>query len=348
MIRIRLSEESDAQRWDSYVLARDDAGPYHLFAWRRAVEGAYGHKAVYLMAEDDDQHIRGILPLVLVQPPLFKGVLVSLPYCDYGGALASDAETLASLHHTAGDHALKMHARLEIRLKNPEESLGKACRMEVQSHKTRMVRSLPATQEELWDSFKSKLRSQVRRPMKDGFQFVIGSGELLNDFYRVFAINMRDLGSPVHSREWIGAVVRWYGERARVGVVYTGTTPAAAGIILETNGLVAIPWASALDEYGRSSPNMLLYWGFLAYACEMGCTRFDFGRSTPGEGTYRFKEQWGAEPYPLFWYREAGPGSTAVNDSSGRIRRLVEGLWARLPRGMTDTIGPMVRKYITL
>jgi hypothetical protein len=42
-------------------------------------------------------------------------------------------------------------------------------------------------------------------------------------------------------------------------------------------------------------------WSMLEGAAARGCTTFDFGRSTPNEGTYKFKEQWGASPVPLYW-----------------------------------------------
>jgi hypothetical protein len=73
------------------------------------------------------------------------------------------------------------------------------------SRKVRMILSLPDSSDALMKSFKSKLRSQIRRPVKDGLYSRIGSGELLDDFYFVFAKNMRDLGSPVHSRDLIDA-----------------------------------------------------------------------------------------------------------------------------------------------
>ncbi|MEZ5583585.1 MAG: GNAT family N-acetyltransferase [Candidatus Competibacteraceae bacterium] len=63
-----------------------------------------------------------------------------------------------------------------------------------------------------------------------------------------------------------------------------------------------IPWASSLRKYNSLSPNMLLYWSVLEFACKKGYRIFDFGRSTPGEGTYRFKEQWGAKPVQLYWH----------------------------------------------
>jgi lipid II:glycine glycyltransferase (peptidoglycan interpeptide bridge formation enzyme) len=210
-----------------------------------------------------------------------------------------------------------------------------------------MVLDLSDNSENLWDTFKSKLKSQIKRPQKDGLEFVLGSFDLVDDFYKVFSVNMRDLGSPVHSRTWIKAVVHSYADKSHIGIVYAGKLPIAGGIILECNTTVSLPWASALSEYSRSSPNMLLYWGFLKYASDTGFRHFDFGRSTPGEGTYRFKEQWGALPVPLFWYGE-GFSNPSGHNVAGKIRPIIEKTWARIPQKVTDTIGPMVRRFITL
>jgi hypothetical protein len=110
---------------------------------------------------------------------------------------------------------------------------------------------------------------------------------------------------------------------------------------------MGIPWASALSAYNKSSPNMLLYWGLLQMAVHRGMEKFDFGRCTPGEGTHRFKEQWGATPSPLFWY-----GENLVDESSLRVphssgRKILEKTWSRLPLFATDMLGPWVRKYIS-
>ncbi len=347
-IRVRSADMSDSLAWDSYVMARDDAGPYHLYAWRQAIEKAYGHRAVYLMAEDGEHNVKGVFPLVLIKPPLFRGALVSLPFCDYGGALVSDADALAALYRSACIYARDLHASLELRLRKPETLLINGFHVGSRFNKSRMLLDLPSSSQELWRGFNSKLRSQIRRPQKDGFAFDLGSGELVDDFYSVFAVKMRDLGSPVHSREWIAAVVEAFGERAHVGIVRSGSKPVAGGIILELNGLVAIPWASALREYNRSSPNMLLYWGFLAYAADHGFTLFDFGRSTPDEGTYRFKKQWGAKPCDLLWYAHhlSHPIMKIINARG--VRPLIDKAWSCLPQGVADALGPLVRRYLPL
>jgi lipid II:glycine glycyltransferase (peptidoglycan interpeptide bridge formation enzyme) len=93
---------------------------------------------------------------------------------------------------------------------------------------------------------------------------------------------------------------------------------------------------------------MLLYWSMLEYAVQNGYTSFDFGRSTKDEGTYRFKEQWGAVPEPLTWYsyhlKERGIAVTG----NGNKRALFIKLWRRLPLPVTKMVGPVLRKQISL
>jgi FemAB-related protein (PEP-CTERM system-associated) len=333
------------------VLAQESSGPYHLFAWKEAVEKAYRNKSLYLVADGRDGDIQGLLPLTLVKAPFMKGTLVSQPFCDYGGIFARSEDTAGRLLAKALELAEAHKATLEIRCRRPEPCLQGHPGFAVMSHKSRMLLDIPESSGALWNLLKSKVRSQVRRPEKDGMHFRLGSRELAGDFYTVFARNMRELGSPVHSMKWIESVLDAFRERAHVGIVYKESLPVAGGIILECGDTVSIPWASALPEFSRSSPNMLLYWGFIEYAADSGFKRFDFGRSTPGEGTYRFKAQWGAKPEPLFWYTTAktdSAGSDAAPPSESPNRKLAAQVWRRLPMSVTRIVGPRVRKYISL
>ncbi|MDD5722586.1 MAG: hypothetical protein PHY29_02475, partial [Syntrophales bacterium] len=79
-----------------------------------------------------------------------------------------------------------------------------------------------------------------------------------------------------------------------------------------------------------------------------GYAYFDFGRSSPGEGTYRFKEQWGARPLPLHWsYAVKGKASVPGNEE-GMGRQIAAACWKRLPVPITRVIGPPIRKHIGL
>jgi len=87
----------------------------------------------------------------------------------------------------------------------------------------------------------------------------------------------------------------------------------------------------------------------LEYACDNGFKYFDFGRSTPGEGTYRFKEQWGAQPTTLHWHYISLNGNAIDQETSdnSKFEKAIQ-YWQKLPVPITKIIGPMIRKHIGL
>lgn len=339
-MKIRLATERDQQGWDDYVWNHPQGVAYQQFAWGQAVKNAYGFEPVYLVA-DNNGEVTGVLPLIRLKIPFLGSQLVSLPYCDLAGVLADDENIAAELCDYALNFA-KGNNDKKVELRQSAEKEESA-----QTNKVRMILRLPGSSEELMSGFKAKLRSQVKKPIRDGLTAQLGGLELVPQFYHVFCKNMRDLGSPVHSRKWIEAIVRNYGDQARVGLVFTSEgIPAAAGIILFSHKTVSIPWASSLLRYNNYNPNMLLYWTFLSFAADNGFRYFDFGRSTPGEGTYKFKQQWGAQPVPLDWVDLLNP-SPATRNGSG-FRAQVEKVWQKLPLGVANLVGSRLRKYISL
>ena len=347
---IRPAEPEDKQCWDDFVAEKPVSSPYHFFAWKTAVEKSYGHKCLYLMAREN-QKLLGVLPLILIKPPLGKSCLVSLPFCDTGGALAESPDISGQLVA----HGLEMAgeagaAAVELRLQQEDASLENLrIPASVSSHKVRMLLDLPVSADKLWKTFKSKLRSQIRKAEKNNLAFHWGSTEKIQDFYNVFSRNMRDLGSPVHARKFLAAVLKAYGTNARLGLVSLDNQVIGGGIILADNKKVCVPWASTLRTHNRLAPNMLLYWNFLKYAADAGYTLFDFGRSSPGEPTFRFKKQWGAESSPLHWYTFHLDGSQKMaHNEGGVLRSRAEAVWQKLPLPVANFLGPKIRKYISL
>jgi serine/alanine adding enzyme len=130
-------------------------------------------------------------------------------------------------------------------------------------------------------------------------------------------------------------------------VVRLGRIPVAAGLTYRTGATVEIPWASSNRDYNALCPNHLLYWSALEKAVADGCTVFDFGRSTPNEGTFKFKEQWGAEPLALHW-EYVLPDGGAVPDqgpTNPKFQRAIE-LWQRLPLWAANRLGPHIVRSI--
>jgi len=211
-----------------------------------------------------------------------------------------------------------------------------------------MLLELPESSDVLMESFRSKLRSQIKKPLKEGLYAKVGGLELLDDFYSVFSTNMRDLGSPVHSKKLMLNILMELQE-SRIVTIYKDAQPLAASMVIGFKDTLKNPWASSLRGYSKLSPNMLLYWAMLEYACNSGFKYFDFGRSSPEEGTYKFKEQWGGEQVALNWHYISLDGQPIDPETWGKSKfeKAIK-LWKKLPIPITTTIGPRIRKYIGL
>jgi FemAB-related protein (PEP-CTERM system-associated) len=350
-MKIRQATSANKNAWDSYVLSHLDATHCHLSGWKNVFKRAYNHRGYYLLAEEKGS-ITGILPLCQVKSLFFGNQLVSLPFLNYGGVLADSDEARGALI----DQALRLGkklgtSRIELRHINPLDLQGSAPaeKFSENPHKVRMVLSLPESKAVLLESYKAKMKSQIFRSQREGMMVKMGGLELLNDFYKVFSINMRDLGSPVHSKKFFAEIVTEFKPFALIGVVRFQDQPVAAGLIVCFKEVVEIPWASSLREFNKFSPNMMLYWSFLEYACEKGFKTFDFGRSTFGEGTYKFKLQWGAKPSILPWQVLSSNGELITDFSSDKSRfgKVIQ-LWKKLPLPIAGMIGPIIRKNISL
>ncbi len=298
-----------------------------------------------------------------------------MPFLDLGGVLADDPE----IEQLLIGYALKLFRQkgakhLELRqaeeltsLKNIDDNPGYHNTSEpqhgpvgfkellsddldcqVMDQKVRMLLKLPGSSGVLMKSFKAKLRSQIKKPTKEGLYCRSGRKELLDDFYDIFCTNMHELGSPVHSKRLMENILVEFSQQARIFVVYSDRQPLAASFTIGFNRLFSNPWASSLRGYSRLAPNMLLYWSMLEYACDHQFSHFDFGRSTPNEGTYRFKAQWGATPLPLLWYCFGSEKTSLSSIKKVDSRRVAENLWQKLPLSLTRHLGPLIRRFISL
>lgn len=357
-ITIKYLAQNQTDLWDAYVHAHPKANLYHLFSWKKVIENAYNHKTYYLAAFRDDTQtvMAGILPLVHLKHFIFGNALISIPFFDMGGILADTDEIEKELVSAAIELAKFLKAdTLELRhthsIAGVEDSSSffDTATCNVRTHKVRMLLELPESSEVLMQSFKSKLRSQINKPVKEGLESKIGGKELLDDFYNVFLVNMRDLGSPVHSKKLLKNVLERFNENTKIIIVHKDNQPYAGSIVSGFKDTLENPWASSLRKYSRLSPNMLLYWAMLEYACDNGYRYFDFGRSTPDEGTYKFKKQWGAKPHPLHWYCFSFNGEPVSEEASEKSKfDTAIQYWQKLPVSITALIGPMIRKHIGL
>ena len=335
--------------WDRFVEQHSQATIGHLRGWGSVIQSAYGHETLSLAALADGELV-GVLPLVLVRSRLFGDRLVSMPFLDYGGLLVdTDAErdlgidvTQALLDAAAAAGRVRRAASLGLRQFHPIASGDP-----VTTDRVTMLLPL-STAETAWKALPSERRNRVRKGEKRGLTAVWGGAELLEGFYEVFAANMRDLGSPVHSRRFFTEMLRRLPDTARVLQVRDSVAcPVGAAVCLFFRDTIAVPWVSSRRDAFALCPNFVLYWEVIRFGCTEGYRTLDLGRSFRNAGTFEFKRQWGAAPHPLPWiFRDlVAGGPPPVDRDSSRFHRLVD-LWKRLPVPVANLLGPWVRRQV--
>jgi serine/alanine adding enzyme len=330
------------EEWDSMVEGMEGSTFCHLGAWRRIMTEVLGHEVHYRVATDENGRTVGLLPMVRVRSRLFGHYLLSMPFLSYGGPLGT-LEARAFL----GQHAVKEAARLGVDLLELRSRVPVPGGLKTSHRKLTVLLDLPESPAVLWEGhLKAKVRSQIRRPMKEGMETRTGPDQL-EAFYWVFAQNMRDLGTPVLPRKFFRAIRECFPDQVLFCVVEWEGIPVAAGCGFLWGGEFEVTWAGSLRRHSRMAPNMLLYWALIEEVMGRGARTFNFGRCSPDSGTHRFKRQWGGEDHPLPWAQWSPKEVAATpNPESGRMVRMATAVWKKLPVGVANWVGPILSRSL--
>ena len=340
-LRVQPFDGPEAE-WDAVAGAHPGFTHFHRLGWREIMTGVFGHQCLYMGARDETGALRALLPLVRVKSILFGHYLVSMPFLNYGGPLGSDegvrllAAAAEEEARGSGARLLELRSRVELPVPLP-----------VSHRKITVVLDLPGNTDALMASFPSKLRSQVRRPGKEGVSVRFGPDQV-EPFFRVFSRHMRDLGTPTLPADWFQAIARRFPDDSWFGCAWLNDRPVSAGAGFRWGGELEMTWASSLSEHNRIAPNMLLYWAFMERAISEGLSRFNFGRCTPDSGTHRFKRQWGGRDEPLWWYQKTADGARSAATPSPDQGAYSWGprIWKHLPLPVATALGPRIVRSI--
>lgn len=311
---------------------------FHRPEWEQ-VFAVYGLRWRRLTVQRDGKLV-GVLPLVWQKSWLFGNQLVSLPWFDAAGVQAADDAARKELTTAALDLSAEWGATT-VQLRQSEDV---ALSPHVRTDKVVQKLKLESDPEALWKRLKATVRNQVRKSEKSGLVVSDGGIELLDDFFRVYSHNMRDLGSPSHAKALFSAVLEAFPQESRLYVVRHGSVAIGGGLTLANGETLEIPWASSLKEYNSFCVNHALYWRILEDACRAGYRWFSFGRSTRDSGPHRYKKQWRPDEFPLHWCFIGANDGVAASAAVPPQEKfgLASRVWSRLPVWLSRHLGPRI------
>lgn len=322
--------------WNNFI--KENGGNYcQLLNWKEIIFKTYQLEPLYLVIANEHLEALGVFSAMRLPWPLHSKA-VSMPYCNYGGFafksnISSSAKSICIDYLGAnGIHFLETR------------ELGDGG----SSSEVAMYRNLPETEGQLWSSVGDKLRNQIRKSQKYGFEICWGRNQV-DSLYEVYAINMGRLGTPVHSKLFIQNIVDSFQENCNILTISHLGEVISAMLVIKFGSIWADPIASSKFEFRSQNVNMLLYWEAFKAGIKEGVSMFDLGRSSRFSGTYNFKRQWGSYELPIrcgMYVDGIFTNSSSVNFYRGSIAKFSSKIWNKLPFQVQKNFGPIIRRYM--
>jgi GNAT acetyltransferase-like protein len=300
-MRVELLDP-DAPRWQETVaLARHDF--YHLPSYVRLSATYDGGEPRAVYAEDGA--FRLLLPLIV--RPAGRGMLDGTSPYGYPGPLVSGPRTFARSAWGAVRERLRAAGLVSLFVRlhplldaDPPEDAGV-----VVEHGETVSVDLALSTEELWRQTMSGHRNEINRALRAGHRAYIDERwEHLPTFGRLYRATMERLGAGAYYRfpdRYFEQLRDALGHRLRLSVVDIGGTIAAAGLFVETAGIVQYHLSGSDEAFTRERPIKLLLQFVRAWAKERGNLRMHLGGGVGGkqDSLFRFKAGFSHSRHPF-------------------------------------------------
>ena len=329
-------QEEHASAWNTFV--RANGGHYgHLYEWKTVLERSYGLECHFLAVLEQGAW-RAILPLARLPWPR-SGRLVSLPYNGAGGLLPVNCPAAPPLLREW--MAEKGFSSLELRHLAPEAAVTPKAQVD-------MVLRLPGDAETYLNGLSRKKRGNIRNVQRKGMTLAWGADQI-DEFYRAYAENMGHLGTPVHAKKYFREIAVVFGAAVEILTVWKGKELLGGMLILVYEKSWAVLFSSCRPPFSSLNPNECMYYEAICQAILRKAREFDFGRSPEGSNTWQFKRRWGCEAIPLDYVTLTPEGldnRASAKFYATRKAKMAALGWSRLPGGIQNLLGPLLRKYI--
>ncbi len=343
---VRAYRASDTPVWDAFVQGSSNGTFCHLTGWNKVIERVWNHPPHHLIAEDNDT-IRGVLPLFHVKSRVFGSMLVSTPNGVYGGIVADEAKA----RHALLVEAKKLAATLQVDFLELRNAFAADEANDTELHRKDLYfafeHPLTADEDALMKSFPRDVRTMIRKGGKNDLTSQLGREELLDEFYEVYATSVHNLGTPVFPKRLFAEFLREFPAHSDILLIRQGDKVAGGVLSFYFRDTVMPYYGGAYVEFYRAGINNFMYWELMRSAAARGFTRFDFGRSKVGTGAYEFKRGWGMQmnALPYQFYLVRAKEMPNLNPTNPKFELMINA-WKRLPLGVTKIIGPRIVKYL--
>lgn len=345
MYKFTISYNLNDERIIPFLMEDNRASIYHHPAWLKAISKTFNHQSFYLLIEDNNNHLLGLIPFVKIKSIIEGKEIVSVPFSAHCQLLVPE-EIITSLFNFLntefGDHfKIKFRTFGEFNHKLTEFSHCPAHYVQ----QLNLIKDL----NDLFDSFHPRsVRGSIRRSHKNNLTIYKTSLEPeLKIFYDLeFSLRKR-LFLPVLPYALFKNMLEELknAELIKIYVVKKDSFHIAAAFVLNFKDTYYIEYAASDKNYINLYPNHQLYWEIIKDAHSNGATKVDFGRTSfDNESLALFKEKWGAQKKIVYFSNFPPNKFNSINTS--KLKNKLTKINSHLPDWVLKKEGDIIYRHL--
>jgi len=362
---LEIDSESFYRKWENYVNRHSESHIYCHPLWFKALEHEFNTKGNILVCIDENENIKGVLPLLpTLGLPLKLNSLVtsrrysSLPRTPLGGLLTDDSTAKIMLLNAA---IVKVNQKRKtfFQLKSYSSDISSGIeRIKQFNWRASYILNVPEYAENIKFGNKTdnhKVKWSVNKAKSLGIKVrELNSINELRVWYKLYLETMRYHTVPARPFRFFEFL--WNNLKPK-GLL---TILIAENDLTENNQLLSGSMFLHFNKTffysfnGRSKSglalhaNDLILWEAIHLAAKLGYKNFDMGEaSINNSGLIQFKTKWGCGAHPIYHYYYPSNKKVELNNldvsMNLELRKLI---WRKLPLFFTEQWGILTNRFL--
>jgi len=320
MSTIHWLTPSEYGEWDAFVAQHPLGLVYHLSAWQRVLETAFGHiRGRFLVLRDESGQIQAGLPVYTVSSWLLKNRIVSVPFATMCDPLVSTKEEFDQLWPALQEESRQNRCqRIEIRTRGMDAGCLPPS-LTVSARYKHHYLPLNESTEALFRSFhQSCVRRRVDKARKGGVLIEERQDdESLRAFHGLLVVTRRKRLLPPMPFAFFREMYRCLSpDHVSLYLATSGGEVVAGLMALKFRDMWTMEYNGDADNVAPGA-NQFLCWDAIQRAKASGATRFSFGRTAlDNESLLDYKRRWATVEEDLVDFTDAPGVVRAQGDES--------------------------------
>lgn len=328
----------DHEAWDEFVLSHPDGTFFHLAKWHQVLNQSYrGFVPQYQMITEGSQ-IVAVLPACRLTRPFVGTALISNPFAVSAGPLFNPRSDYAQLTEllTAGVIDVDYIEWRDVNTPLPDH-------WQTHQYFVNFAKALGPDHEENFLSIPNRQRAVIRKAEEKNLRLEFHSD--LERFLKVYALSLRNLGTPIYPKRYFAALIKDFGENLIIASAVANKEDVTTVLCFKHANRLMPYYGGGTPGARETHAYPWMYWQLMKYGVEHDLPVFDFGRSPDGSGPYAFKKNLGFSPRALnYAYLPIKGEVPDLTGTSPMAKTLIQ-TWQKLPVSLTRLIGPVGAVY---